>query len=61
MQLSEMHGTGRVKEILMSLDVTLTDNFFVMRSSVLLSLSKSILVKYFKEILIPLYLIFSNC
>ena len=61
MQLSEMHGTGRVKEILMSLDVTLTDNFFVMRSSVLLSLSKSILVKYFKEILIPPYLIFSNC
>ena len=60
MQLSEMHGTGRVKEILMSLDVTLTDNFFVMRSSVLLSLSKSILVKYFKEILIP-HLIFSNC
>ena len=58
MQLSEMHGTGRVKEILMSLDVTLTDNFFVMRSSVLLSLSKSILVKYFKEILIPPYLIF---
>ena len=61
MQLSEMHGTGRVKEILMSLDVTLTDNFFVMRSSVLLSLLKSILVKYFKEILIPPYLIFSNC
>ena len=61
MQLSEMHGTGRVKEILMSFDVTLTDNFFVMRSSVLLSLSKSILVKYFKEILIPPYLIFSNC
>ena len=61
MQLSEMHGTGRVKEILMSLDVTLTDNFFVMRSSVLLSLSKSILVKYFKEIMIPPYLIFSNC
>ena len=33
MQLSKMYGTGRVKEILISLDVTLTDNFFVMLSS----------------------------